>query len=110
MAAKLYAQISRTVFILRTNFRAQEDPRLTELLDALQMGTLTDKHKELLNSRVHTPETSTQFRTQLLKTSGSSELSSTIGIATSLNVTTTTYAIQTTLLIIEKSHINHMSL
>jgi hypothetical protein len=49
------------------------------------MGDLTEHDKALLNSRVLTPETAAQFTTRLLETSSSAELSSTIGIATSLN-------------------------
>ena len=85
MVAKLYSHISRTVFILTKNFRAKDDPVLTKLLDALQMGDLTEHDKALLNSRVLTTETAAQFTTRLLETSSSAELSSTIGIATSLN-------------------------
>ena len=85
MVAKLYSQVSRTVFILTKNFRAKDDPILTKLLDALHMGDLTEHDKALLNSRVLTTETAAQFTTRLLETSSSAELSSTIGIATSLN-------------------------
>ena len=85
MVAKLYTHVSRTVFILTKNFRAKDDLVLTKLLDALQMGNLTEHDKALLNSRVLTPETAVQFTTRLLETSSSAELSSTIGIATSLN-------------------------
>ena len=85
MVAKLYSHVSRTVFILTKNFRAKDDPVLTQLLDALQMGNLTEDDKALLNKRVLTPETAAQFTTRLLETSSSAELSSTIGIATSLN-------------------------
>ena len=113
MVAKLYSHVSRTVFILTKNFRAKDDPILTKLLDALQMGDLTEHDKALLNSRVLTTETAAQFTTRLLETSSSAELSSTIGIATSLNsriAITTTFDTQTTLLPIKKELNSHLYL
>jgi len=84
LVAKLYSQISKTVFVLQKNFRAQLDPELTDLCDALQTGNILDHHKQLLNSRVLTPETAKVFRQLLVEPTQSGEPRS-IGIPTSLN-------------------------
>jgi hypothetical protein len=80
----LYKNLSRSAFILRKNFRAKDDPTLTELCDALQSGEITQKHKDLLNARILTVESGDEFRKLLVEPDISGQ-SVNIAIATSLN-------------------------